>query len=385
MMGITTYKEESLMASILYIGMDVHTTNFSVCAYRIGNEEVFGETNFTASSENIAAYLDTLRYNEEDPEKIKFICGYEAGCLGYSLYRELKAKGIDCRILAPSTMAMSPLDSRKKNDRMDAQRIAKCLAFGTYRPVYVPDEQDDAVKEYIRMRDDANAELKRVKQQITTFCIRHSKLYDGVKHKWTKEHRTWLKKLKFENAVLREVLDEYLLRLQQIEEKIATYAKRIEEFANTERYAETVKKMGCLKGIATHTALSMAAEIGDFRRFPTAQHFSSYLGLTPGEHSSGNSQHTLGITKAGNSHLRSLLVEAAQCYNRGAVGQKSAALKARQAGNSEAIIQYADRANERLRRKYVRMTMRSSSNVAKTAIARELACFIWGIMTDHIS
>ena len=373
------------MASILYIGMDVHTSNYSVCAYRIGDEAVFGETNFTASSENVAAYLDTLRYNEENPEETKFICGYEAGCLGYSLYRELKAKGIECRILAPSTMATSPLDSRKKNDRMDAKRIAKCLAFGTYKPVYVPDEQDDAVKEYVRMRDDANAELKRVKQQITAFCIRHSKLYDGAKHKWTKEHRTWLKELKFDNAVLRETLDEYLLRLQQIEEKMNIYSKRIEEFANMERYAASVKKMGCLKGIATHTALSMAAEIGDFRRFPTAQHFSSYLGLTPGEHSSGNSQHTLGITKAGNSHLRSLLVEAAQCYNRGAVGQKSVALKARQAGNSEAIIQYADRANERLRRKYVRITMRAPSNVAKTAIARELACFIWGLMTDHIS
>lgn len=373
------------MASILYIGMDVHTTNYSVCAYRIGNEAVFGETCFSASAENIAVYLDTLRHNEAKPDEVKFICGYEAGCLGYSLYRELKAKGIDCRILAPSTMATSPLDNRKKNDRMDAQRIAKCLAFGTFKPVYVPDEQDDAVKEYVRMRDDTNAELKRVKQQITAFCTRHSKLYDGAKNKWTKQHRTWLKELSFNNAVLREVLDEYLLRLKQVEEKLELYNKRIEEFAKTERYAEPVKKMGCLKGIATHTALSMAAEIGDFHRFPTAQHFSSYLGLTPGEHSSGGSQHTLGITKAGNSHLRSLLVEAAQCYNRGSIGQKSAALKARQSGNSEAIVHYADRANERLRRKYIRITMHSSSNVAKTAIARELACFIWGLMTDHIS
>ena len=232
MMGITTYKEESLMASILYIGMDVHTTNYSVCAYRIGNEAVFGETSFTASAENIAVYLDTLRYKEVNPDEVKFICGYEAGCLGYSLYRELKAKGIDCRILAPSTMATSPLDNRKKNDRMDAQRIAKCLAFGTFKPVYVPDEQDDAVKEYVRMRDDANAELKRVKQQITAFCTRHSKLYDGAKHKWTKQHRTWLKELNFNNAVLREVLDEYLLRLKQVEEKLELYNKLTEDRAN---------------------------------------------------------------------------------------------------------------------------------------------------------
>lgn len=373
------------MSSILYIGMDVHTTNFTVCAYRIGNEAVFGETSFTASADNIEVYLDTLRNNEENPKEVEFICGYEAGCLGYSLYRELEKKGIKCKILAPSTMATSPLDSRKKNDRLDAQRIAKCLAFGTYKSVYVPDTTDDAVKEYIRMRDDVNAELKRVKQQITAFCTRHSKIYDGTKHKWTKQHRTWLNNLEFENEVLREVLDEYLLHLKQVEEKIASYDKRIAEFAGEERYIESVNKLGCLKGIATHTALSMVAEVGDFHRFPSAQHFSSYLGLTPGEHSSGTSQHSLGITKAGNSHLRSLLVEAAQCYSRGAVGQKSATLKARQEGNSNAVIQYADRANERLRRKYMRLMMRSSSNIAKTAIARELSCFIWGMMTDHIA
>lgn len=372
------------MTSILYVGMDVHTTNYTVCAYKIGNEAVFGETSFTASAENIAVYLDTLRYNEKEPEKVKFICGYEAGCLGYSLYRELKAKGIDCRILAPSTMSSSPLDSRKKNDRLDAQRIAKCLAFGTYRNVYVPDEEDDAVKEYIRMRDDANAELKRIKQQITALCTRHSKLYDGAKHKWTKQHRTWLKNLDLGNAILKETLNEYLMRLDQLEEKLTVYEKRITEFSEMQRFREPVKKLCSFKGVATHTAVSMVAEIGDFHRFPTAQHFSSYLGLTPGEHSSGTSQHTLGITKAGNSHLRSLLVESAQCFNRGSVGQKSKALKARQEGNSEAVIQYADKANERLRRKYLRIMMRSSSNVAKTAIARELACFIWGMMTDHI-
>ncbi len=145
------------------------------------------------------------------------------------------------------------------------------------------------------------------------------------------------------------------------------------------------EKLTCFKGIATHTAVSLAAEIGDFRRFPTAGAFSAYLGLTPEEHSSSTSHHTLGITKAGNSHIRRLLVESAQSFNRGRIGQKSAALRKRQEGNSHAVIQYADKANERLRRKYMRLTTRTSVNVAKTAIARELACFIWGMMTDHIS
>ena len=170
------------MTSILYIGMDVDTISYSVCAYSTENQNIFAETSFTGSADNIEAYLNSVRGGFEHPEEIKFVCGYEAGCLGYSLYRELTARGIECRIMAPSTMASTPQDSRKKNDRLDAQRIAKCLAYGTYKSVYVTDEQDDAVKEYIRMRDDANAELKRVKQQITAFCTRHSQVYDGTKH-----------------------------------------------------------------------------------------------------------------------------------------------------------------------------------------------------------
>ncbi len=370
------------MTSIIYVGMDVHTQSHSVCAYRIGEEEVFAETSFAASADNIEKYLEILKQNFP---ATGFICGYEAGCLGYSLYRDLTKRGIECRILAPSTMATSPLDNIKKNDRLDARKIARCLAYGSYRKVYVLDEEDDAVKEYIRMRDDANAELKRVKQQITAMCVRHGKQYSGTKNKWTVTYRAWLKKLEMESPLLRETLDEYLLRLQQLEEKLTLYDKRIAEFAESERYADTVKKLTCFKGIATHTAVSLAAEIGDFRRFPTAGAFSAYLGLTPGEHSSSTSHHTLGITKAGNSHIRRLLVESAQSFNRGRIGQKSAALRKRQEGNSHAVIQYADKANERLRRKYMRLTTRTSVNVAKTAIARELACFIWGMMTDHIS
>lgn len=147
-----------------------------------------------------------------------------------------------------------------------------------------------------------------------------------------------------------------------------------------------MSRLRCLKGIETHTALSVIVEVGDFNRFPTAEKFASYLGLTPGEDSSGDDRNRLGITKAGNQHVRRLLTEAAQCYSRGNFAQKSKALKARQKGNSPEIIQYADKASERLRRKYVRMVMQGKNgNIAKTAIARELACFIWGMMTDKIA
>lgn len=157
--------------------------------------------------------------------------------------------------------------------------------------------------------------------------------------------------------------------------------------ASGERYQEKVKKLSCLIGVKTHTALSAIVEVGDFDRFAKANRFAAYLGLVPSEESSGEKQDRGGITKAGNTHLRRLLVEAAQGYTRGRIGHKSVALKKRQNGNTPEVIAYADKANERLRRKFYKMTLtnRIHRNVAATAIARELACFMWGLMTENIA
>ena len=146
-----------------------------------------------------------------------------------------------------------------------------------------------------------------------------------------------------------------------------------------------VHKLSCFIGVKTVTALAVLTEIGDFKRFSSARHFASYIGLTPGEDSSGGEQNHLGITKAGNRHVRCLLIEAAQSYCRGQIGFKSKALKARQDGNDPEVIAYADKANERLRRKYYRMVLKNNkkTNVAKTAVARELACFMWGMLTGN--
>ena len=184
---------------------------------------------------------------------------------------------------------------------------------------------------------------------------------------------------------MQETLSEYLVTYTQLSDKLERFDKRIEELAQRDEYREKVNKLVCFKGIKTHTALSFVAEIGDFKCFPSAGQFAAFLGLVPGEHSSGPSQRRGSITKAGNSHLRRLLVESANCYNRVQVGRKSAALKARQAGNTPEVIAYADKANDRLRRKYMRIMTRSRANIAKTAVARELACFIWGMMNDKIA
>ena len=351
------------MNRIIKIGMDVHTTNYTLCIFEPSFEHdgtVHCITQVKPEVKNILRVIETFK-NKHPEESFKITCGYEAGCLGYSLYHDLKAKGIECVILAPTTMKVEKGGRKIKNDYRDARMIAECLAYGGYSAVHVPTQLDNSVKEYIRMRDDVQSNLKSIKQQIIGFMTRNGKSYDGKSY-WTQKHLDWIRQTTFHDPLL-----------------------RVEELSTKEEYVEKVKQLQCLIGIKTHTALSLIVETSDFKRFRKGDMYAAYLGLIPGEDSSAEHENRLGITKAGNRHLRRLLVEAAQGYTRGQIGFKSKALKERQEKCDHEVVAYADRANERLRRKYYRMIGRGKKyNVAKTAIARELACFVWGIMTDHI-
>ena len=382
--GITAYKRRSQMNNTtVYVGMDVHKESFTLCAYTLEKEKGSYSRRTPADYKEVLKYLEFLRtvYGNDTI----FVCGYEAGCLGYTLYHQLTDHHVDCVILAPTTMLEQRGKKRIKTDKRDAEIIGKCLAQHNYSPVHVPTASDEEVKEFLRMRDDHKLALKKVKQQILAFCLRHNYRFDGNSH-WTAAHINWLKSLTPE-ALYKEILDEYLLTYTILSDKLERLDKRIEELAAKDEYKEAVRKLCCFIGVKTHTALSVIVEVGDFRRFASAEKFASYIGLVPGEESSGDGQTRLGITKAGNRHVRMLLTEASQCYSRGQIGYKSKALKARQDGNTPQVIAYADKANERLRRKYYKMVLSKCKkhNVAKTAIARELACFMWGMMTDNIA
>lgn len=194
------------MTSIIYIGMDVHTTNYTLCCYTVDSDDAFAVVNVKPDYHEILKYMERVRSTRGG--NCDFICGYEAGCLGYSLYHQLAKHGVACIILAPSTMPQQKGKSIK-TDKRDAKNIAKCLAFNLYSPVYVPTAEDDAIKEYIRMRDDVKADLKRTKQQIISFCTRHGFHYEG-KSRWTQAYFKWLDSLVFENALYKETLQEYL-------------------------------------------------------------------------------------------------------------------------------------------------------------------------------
>lgn len=366
----------------VYVGMDVHKESFTLCSCKYEDEKASHYQRTPASYKNVLRYLAFLRtiYGEDT----RFVCGYEAGCLGYSLYHQLENFNVECVILAPTTMLEQRSKRRIKTDKRDAEIIARSLAQHNYSPVHIPTETDNQTKEFIRMRDDHKAELKKIKQQILSFCLRQGYQYDGSGN-WTAKHVKWLRSLK-PAGLYKEILDEYLLTYTILTDKLNRLDQRIEELASKEEYKESVSKLTCFLGIKTHTALSVIVEVGDFQRFVSARKFAGYLGLVPGQHSSGDDRNGLGITKAGNTHVRRLLVESAQSYTRGKIGYKSRVLRSRQAGNSPQVINYADRANERLRRRYYKMVLKDGKkyNIAKTAIARELACFIWGMMTDNI-
>ena len=368
----------------VYVGMDVHKKSFSLCCYTNEKEQAEYHQKTEPHYSKVLNYLEAMRFHYGDDAM--FICGYEAGCLGYTLYHELMDHNVKCIILAPTTIPQPTGKKKIKTDKRDAALIARCLAHHDYSPVHIPSEKDEQVKEYIRMRNDHKVALKKIKQQISAFCLRHGYRYDATVNHWTQAHLKWLRALKPE-GLYQDILTEYLSTYDQLTDKIERMDQRIEELAGEAEYREGVKKLSCFLGIKTQTALSAMVEVGDFKRFSSAQRFCAYLGLVPGEHSSSESQNRLGITKAGNSHIRTLLIEAAQSYTRGRVGFKSKALKERQYGNPGDVIAYADKANERLRRKYYTMVLTKGKkvNVVKTAIARELACFMWGMMTGNLT
>lgn len=367
------------MSSVIYVGMDVHQDSFSLCALNDDNDQIVRETKCSAELENILKFIKHLPV----PDDNHIILGYEAGIWGYSLRNRLVALGYDCIILAPSTMYSNAKHQMVKNDHQDAQMIAHNLASGTYRAVYVPDQEDDEIKEFIRLIKALKKELKRTKQRIRSFVLRNGFRFERTA--WTHLYLNWLSELTLPK-VKRLVLDEYLIEYHQLTDKIDRLSSQLEEISHYERYQEPIAKLRCFKGIDTVAAMTIHVETADFSRFPNAKAYTAYLGLTPSEHSSGNKVSLGRITKQGNSTIRTTLVECSQGLVRGNPNIKSKKLKARQVNQPSKVINYADRAVSRLHKRYERMLHEGKPrNVAIIAVARELACFIWGMENNKIA
>ena len=259
--------------------------------------------------------------------------------------------------------------------------LAKTLAFHSYKEVVLPLENIEAIKEIVRLRNTSLKACKRAKQNLLSFLLVHGFSYSDGKH-WTVKFSSWLKTIHFESEYLTYSFEEYLSEATRQIQRLSLLDKKLKELEDDKEIRDGVKKLKCICGIDTVTAVSLVAETGDFDRFRAAKNFASYTGLCPGRHSSGLTNRDTGITKQGNNYLRRLLIEAAKSIKRSAShGHKSKRILSRQEGASSEIINYADKAGARIRMKMYHLERRGlHCNKAATAGARELACFVWGMM-----
>lgn len=367
------------MKIIVYVGIDVHKATFSACCYFPNERGYFAEDTFQGSTEKVLEYLQVVRDSCEG--ELEFHCGYEAGCRGYSLAKDLLAKGIDCAVMAPTTIDKPSDNSKKKTDRLDARLLARALCNGSYRKVHVPDDHDLMAKERIRMLQFHRKHLREMKQAVCSLLLRHGKVYDAGKSYWTQKHVSWIKGM-YSDPVFGTALEEYMDTIGKYIDKISRLEGEILKLTEDETYRGTIDRICCLKGIDRISAMTFACEIADFMRFDSAKVFPAYLGLVPGDHSSGGKAGKLGITKLGNSVLRRLAVECTRAAVRGLPGFKSKKLAERQKGCDSRTIAYADRGTERMQRRYIHLISSGKNvNEAVTACAREYVCFIWGLAT----
>ena len=348
------------------VGLDVHARSVAAAAI----DGVTGElvqAKLTPSHQHIRSWLAELH----GPVAV----AYEAGPTGFGLYRALGAAGIRCEVAAPSKLNR-PSGDRVKTDAKDALLLAQLLQVGQITAVRVPTVPQEAARDLVRAREDIRVDLLRARHRVSKLLLRHGHVYYGGKA-WTGAHRAWLRRIQFEQLGTRaafeadlEAVEFAIARRDRLDDAIAAMA------ANSE-FTPTVRKLWCLRGISTLTAFALAVEIGEWERF-TGASIGAYLGLVPSEHSSGSSRRQGSITKAGNTHVRRLLVEAAWHHKpRYLVGRT---LQARWDQAPAAARARAHVGNQRLHHRWVTMSARKKKHtVATTAIARELAGWCWSL------
>lgn len=379
-MKIITQNEKNL-----YVGIDVHKDTYSLCCFDFQRNELSDEITIRATTKGVIKYLEAIR--KKHREEVLFACGYEAGPTGYGLCRGLQKAGYGCVVMAPTTMSNPDGKRRIKTDRIDARAISRILAYKFYSQVHLPSEEIEALKEYTRARYAKKRMLKKAKQELLSFLLRNGKTYPESGNYWTEKFFNWIKTVQFSKKWMQEAFNEYLAEVYSLKAKIERMDMKIREIAGLEIIKDKVDKLVCFSGIDVSTAVETVVEINDFTRFATAAQFVSYLGLCPGQDSSGKRKTMLPLTKAGNCRVRTLLCESAKAIKRtNPYGQKSGRILERQKNASPEIVAYADKATKRIRTKMKNLEECGKNyNVSSAAGARELACFVWGMMNGKIA
>lgn len=357
---------------INWIGIDDHADKWTIAHYE-GSKNV--PTREWELQPGPSGYRQLIGWLKGLKGPVRVV--YEAGPCGYELYRRLKKSGIECSVAAPSLTPRKPGD-RVKTNRRDAQKLARLLRAAELTLITVPDERQEAVRDLVRAREAANKDLLRARHQLSKLLLRYGHRYPQGRA-WTRRHWEWVKQIELSEPWSRTVMDQQILIIEQRLEVVAEYDRHIETIAQSAEYAPSVAALSVLRGIDRLTALTIAAELGDLRRFATAPQLMAALGLVPSEYSTGDKTRRMAITKTGNAHVRRVLVEAAWHYQR-PTSRPGPTIRRRRQGQPRERVAIAERCDARLHRRFIRLTSRGKrSTVAAVAVARELAGFLWAI------
>jgi transposase len=362
-----------------FIGLDVHKETIAVAVALPGRSRPDYRAEIKNSPKTVDRLLDRL--NKEFGGAVLLFC-YEAGPCGYGLHRQLVEAGHDCEVVAPS-MIPKKAGERIKTDRRDAIKLATFLRSGELTPVWVPDAEQEAMRDLTRARDDMKSQERKARQQLNAFVLRHGHHWPRGKSRWTKTHYNWLESIAFEQPYLQIVLQEYVDATKAATQRVNDLTEQIHRVLPSWSMAPVVDALVALRGIDVLAATVLLAELGDISRFDSPKQLMAYLGLVPSEHSSGGRRRQGAITRTGNGHARRMLVECAWSYRFPARQTMHLKRKAQRASESAKVIAW--RAQKRLCGRYRQLTQAGKNvKLVCVAIARELAGFIWDIVRQEM-
>jgi transposase len=362
------------MEKLRFVGLDVHKDSITIAVADADGSVPMVLATVPSSSGLVIKRLKKLG----SPASLR--CCYEAGPTGLGLHRALQAAGISCIVVAPSLVPHKTGD-RVKTDSRDAAKLARFLRSGDLTAIHVHDEQTEAMRDLERARDDAKNAERVARHQLSKFLLRHGRSCPQKTKSWSAKFMDWVRSQQFEQEAHNRVLPEYVRAVEEASARVERLTKDIVELVESWHLKPLVTALQAMRGIKILTAVILAAEIGDMARFSTAPQLMAYLGLVPSEHSSGASQKRGGITRTGNRHVRRVLTESAWSYRfRPGVSYE---IRRRNLGVSPQVQAIAWKAQGRLHGRYVRLLGRGKNKQQTvTAIARELAGFVWAVARE---